>query len=152
MADPPWNDNTKITDYTSHQPSLRKILHNMSCVGENHEKNGLLCIDLLIWHIRQSFASESRNVWSGLKTKWLRNPLSGNSLRVSFISPNVLSCFTYCFSTFFRYFPCFLWCFSIFPILGLTLWKPSGTEIFHSHSFPYFNIVWIEKNHKKGEK
>ena len=47
---------------TLHQPPLREILHKIPCVAENHGKNGLLSTDLLVRHIRQSFAGESGNV------------------------------------------------------------------------------------------
>lgn len=58
---------------------------------------------------------------SKLVSKWLRNPLGGNFLHVSPISPYVSSCFTYCFPNFFWYLAFFPWCFSQFTILDLTM-------------------------------
>ena len=107
---------------TLHQPPLREILRKILCVAENHGKNGLLSTDLLVRHIRQSFAGESGNVWNGLKTG---DEVAQKSPTWQFPTcfphfPYVSSCFTYCFPSVFGYFSWFPWYFPLFPILGLT--------------------------------
>ena len=85
-----------------------------------------------------------------LVTKWIRNLPSSNSLHVSAIPPYVSSCFTYCFPSFFEYFPCFPWCFSRLPLLGLTHLKleipcsiPVGlTRLWHLKIFINFKYPY----------
>ena len=59
-------------------------MYKIPCVGENHGKNELLSTDFLVRHIRQSFASQSGELWVNwvkLMTKWLRNLPSDNSIQ-----------------------------------------------------------------------
>ena len=72
------------------------------------------------WGIFGSYSKVNPTMYeaaSKLVTEKLRDLPNGNSLH---ISPYVSSCFTYCFPSFFGYFPCFPWCFSLFPVLGFT--------------------------------
>ena len=100
-----------------------------------------------------------------LMTKWLRNPPSGNSLHVSLISQYVSSCLTYCFPSFFGYFPYFPGCFFLFPILGLTIfgvdarkcWMKigSGTNSIQHYPtwvFTYFMKCWMKSARLNGSK
>ena len=75
-----------------------------------------------------------------LDTKHFGNPPNGNSLHVFPISPYFSSCFAYCFPSFLGYFPCFSWCFSRFPILGLTLHRPSNWGV--DYPWEYLFCWW----------
>ena len=68
--------------------------------------------------INKRWIWQCKAAWK-LVTKWFINPLSRKSLNVFPISSYVSSCFTYCFPSFFGYFPCFRRCFSLIPILSL---------------------------------
>ena len=89
----------------------------------------------IYWFVHQVYSAVIRG-WILQCMKRLENWwLSGSEIHLEPIlymflpiSPYVSSCFTYCFPSFFGYFPCFPWCFSLFPILSLNAKKTTTLE------------------------